>query len=273
MPRPSITSIVSPALQATRRRRTRRSISASGAGRGVAAAHGSTIRYPAPCTVDDARAGLGPELRAEQVDVRLHRVVRHVVAEGPGIVEQLVTAEDLAGVAQEALEERELPPGELDDMPATSTRRSRWSRRIGPFGELLVDLVMARRASVEGAQPRHELLVGERLDQVVVGAGVEPAPRDRPSRRGRSASGSGRRCPAAAEAPRYLDPGDVGQSDVEDHGLDPDPRCDDLDGIEPMLGHLDDVAVALQHPAQGAAEASVILDHQQAHRPSLRPRF
>jgi hypothetical protein len=40
-----------------------------------------------------------------------------------------------------------------------------------------------------------------------------------------------------------------------------------------VVGHLHDVTIVLQHPAQGAAEASVILHHQQAHRRSLRPRF
>ena len=132
--------------------------------------------------------------------------------------------------------------------------------------------MMSRRSAIEGAQPSHQLFIGERLDQVVVGPGVEPGDAIRhPVSRGQHQDREALAGPA--EASRHLDARDVGQSEVEDHRLDADPRLDDLDGIEPVSGHLDDVAITLEHPPQRAAEASVVLDHQQAHRPSLRRDF
>ena len=79
-----------------------------------------------------------------------------------------------AGVAQEALEQGELARAEGD-------RRA--GHADGPVGlvedDRAVDQVRSRRRPVgppgKRPQPRRELLVGERLDQVVVGAGVEAA--------------------------------------------------------------------------------------------------
>src|SRR5512146_2171029 len=52
----------------------------------------------------DARRGIA-ELGPEVVDVRIHGVRRHRHAERPGLVEQLVASEGLAGVAKEAFEQ------------------------------------------------------------------------------------------------------------------------------------------------------------------------
>jgi hypothetical protein len=138
-----------------------------------------------------------------------------------------------------------------------------------PIPQPLIDLMMSRRSAIEGTQASHQLFIGERLDQIVVSPRVEPGDSIRRAV-SRSQHQDGEALAGPAETSRHLDARDVGQSEVEDHRLYANPRHDDLDGIEPVIGHLDDMAVALEHPPQRAAEAGVILNHQQAHRPSLR---
>src|SRR5690349_4584642 len=57
---------------------------------------------------------LRPELRPEVVDVGIDRVGCHRDAERPGLVEELIAAEGLAGVAQERLQQRELARAQVD---------------------------------------------------------------------------------------------------------------------------------------------------------------
>src|SRR6185503_200678 len=57
-------------------------------------------------------AELGPEV----VDVGVDRVGRDGNGERPGLIEELVAGERLAGVAQEALEQRELAGAEIDGL-------------------------------------------------------------------------------------------------------------------------------------------------------------
>ena len=57
---------------------------------------------------------LRPELRPEVVDVRVDRVRRDGDAERPGLVEELVAGQRLAGVPEEALEQRELARAQVD---------------------------------------------------------------------------------------------------------------------------------------------------------------
>ena len=73
-------------------------------------------------------------------------------------------------------------------------------------------------------QPRRELLVGERLDEVVVGARVEAGDpvADRVARG--EHQDRQRREPLRAQPAGDLEPGDVGQADVEDDGVDAGAR-------------------------------------------------
>lgn len=80
--------------------------------------------------------------------------------------------EHLAGMAQEELEQQELCAGQLQ--PAVTA-----PDLVGPKieGEIGESQALARTchlaAAQQGSQPRQELLEGEGLDQVIVGAGVQ----------------------------------------------------------------------------------------------------
>ena len=119
-------------------------------------------------------------------------------------------------------------------------------------------------APAERPEPGGQLLVRERLDQVVVGAGVEPGdPVADGVARGEHEDrdlGAGR-----ADAARDLEPGDVGQADVEDDDLDPGRRPRRCRGRPAGRRGLDDVAVLLEQPPQEADEARVVFDDQQMH--------
>ena len=93
-------------------------------------------RYPTPRTVSISRPA-APSFVAQVVDVGVDRVRRHRHAERPGLVEQLVARQRLAGVAQEALEQRELARAQVDRACRRAvTRRDVSSSVIGPTDEL-----------------------------------------------------------------------------------------------------------------------------------------
>src|SRR6478609_4067330 len=116
-----MTSVVPP-LHRTRFRRTCRTsplsaVSAASSGGVVSVG----VRIPSGIgqTIAHAADGLDQlagrtELVAQVVDVGIDRVRGHGHAERPGLVEQLVARQRLAGVAEEALEEGELARAEID---------------------------------------------------------------------------------------------------------------------------------------------------------------
>ena len=118
--------------------------------------------------------------------------------------------------------------------------------------------------AAERPQPGGQLLVGERLDEVVVRAGVEPGHpvADRVARGEHQDRDLG---PGRADAPRDLQAGDVGQAEIEDDDLDPGRRLGDVEAVEPGRGGLDDVAVFLEESPQQADEPRVVLDDEQMH--------
>ena len=121
--------------------------------------------------VDQARLAVCLGLAAQVADVDLERVRRGPEVVAPDAVEDHVARQHLARVAQEQLEQEELGPGQLDrPVAAADLARARVERQVGEREQL----VAAGRAAQERAQPREQLLERERLDQVVVGAGVEP---------------------------------------------------------------------------------------------------
>src|SRR6476661_3046780 len=134
-PSTSRTSRVEPPLHATSRRRTPRTRRASvsearasavslgvvvaGVGAGSATSSGaSDIGQPVAHAAHrlDPAAGLA-ELGPQVVHVRVDSVRRHSHRERPRLVEQLVPCQRLAGMAQEAFEQRELARAEVDEAP------------------------------------------------------------------------------------------------------------------------------------------------------------
>src|SRR6266568_471081 len=111
-------------LQATSRQRTRRMSLASSASTpssstlaSAGPASPSGIGHPIPDTTHglDPTAGIA-ELRAQVVDVRVHGIRGNCDAERPGLIEELVSAQALARMTEQALEEGELPRAELDGL-------------------------------------------------------------------------------------------------------------------------------------------------------------
>ena len=133
-------SSVRPPLQAMRRSRVRRRSAASSPAASLPRAAGvgasgsaSTDAVPDAADGLDPGAAVGAELRAQQVDVGLDRVGRERRAVRPGLVEELVAREDLAGPAEEALQDGVLALAQVDRRaarrsPAGRSRRGRSAR-------------------------------------------------------------------------------------------------------------------------------------------------
>jgi hypothetical protein len=117
----------------------------------------------------------------------------------------------------------------------------------------------------ERAQSRRQLLEGERLDQIVVGAGVQaPDPVLDGVPRGQHQDREARalRPHTAGD----IGPGNVRQADVEHHGVDPAVRLGDLERLLARCRQLDEVPLLLEHPRQQSTEARVVLNEEQVHR-------
>src|SRR5689334_7046907 len=278
-PRMTRTSSVEPPLQATRRQRTLRtslasaseawaSASSTGAGCGTAggcgrSGDGSTIGKPIAHAAD--RLDPAPclaELRAQVMDIGVDRVRRDRHGEGPCLVQELVARQRLARMAQEALEQRELARAEIHRSTADGDPAASLVERDRTGGE---DRVRASRPGLgpasERSQPRGQLLVGERLDEVVVGAGIEA--RDAVVDRVPGGQHQDRQVALApTNAARHVEAGDVRQPDVEDHGLDALRRVRELEGRLAVRRDLHHVAVILEQASQDALEAGVVLDEQ-----------
>ena len=119
-------------------------------------------------------------------------------------------------------------------------------------------------AAQQRAQPGLQLAQGERLDQVVVGARVEPgdAVVDRVARREHEDGGAvaGRAQPAA-----HLEPVDARHRHVEHDRVD--VVADEVvERRAAVLGHVHVVAVERQRALQRLAHGRLVVDHQHLHR-------
>src|SRR4051812_16455394 len=165
---------------------------------------------------------------------------------------------------EEALEERELARTEVDGLAVERDPTRCLVEHDRPGDELWLGASRSRAAAAERAQSGRELLVGERLDEVVVRAGIEPG--DPVADRVAGGEHQDRDIgPGRADAPRDLEPGDVRQADVEDDDLDAGRRLRDVKAVKAGRCRLDDVAVLLEEPPQKADEARVVLDDEQMH--------
>src|SRR5450759_1076246 len=252
-------SSVRPPLQASRRRRVRRRSAASPPSRGASVA---TQPVPHPADRLDAGRAIRPQLLAEEVDVRLHRVRGERGPVWPGVVEQLVAAQDLTRPAKEALQDRVLAAAQLDLLPGDGHPAQCLVERDRPRGE---PHGRARwRSPAQCAEPREQLLVGERLHEVIVGAGVQPG-HPVPHRVPRRQHQDRHRVAHPAELPRHLETGPVRQPHVEDHRVEARGGPGDLQALIGRLSGLHRVAVLRQEPPEEPNEPGVILDDQQVH--------
>ena len=119
-------------------------------------------------------------------------------------------------------------------------------------------------APQQRAQAREQLAQGERLDQVVVGAGIEAgdAVVDRVAR----GEHEDRRAVAGlAHAPAHLEAVDVRHGDVEHDGVDL-LAGDAVERLAAVLGEGHVVALEGQRPLHRRAQRRLVVDHQDSHR-------
>ncbi len=120
----------------------------------------------------------------------------------------------------------------------------------------------------EGTQPGSQLLVGERLDQVVVRAGIQPG---HPVT-DRVASGEDEDRDLRTRGPdpsRDLEPGHIREPEVEDDDFDARRGGHDVEAVRAGHRRLHDVAVLLEQAPKQADQTRVILDDEQMHGISL----
>ena len=263
MPRTISTTSVEPPLQSRSRRRTRRTSAASVVGsvgrRGPRAQpQVAQSGQPVADAADrlDPRRTVRPELAPEERDECIDGVRRDGHAKRPGLVEQLVARQRVARVAEEALEERELARSQIDGPPATVTRRRASSRTIGPLVRCRAVRAGGRaRAASERTQPSRQLLVGEGLRQVVVGAGVEAG--DAVVERVAGGQHDDRRRAAAGPEPtRDLEPVESGRPMSRTIASRVAAAVGHVEAVLAGLGQLDDVTVLAEEPAQQATRAA-----------------
>ena len=149
--------------------------------------------------------------------------------------------------------------------PATVTEPARLvedDRAVGQVGA-----VRARgrlRSPAQRAQARRELLVGKRLRQVVVGAGVQPG--DPVVQRIAGGEHDDRRRAAASpEPPGDLEPVDVGQADIEDDRIEGRAAVGDVEAVLTGRRELHDVTVLAKQPAQEATQPRIVLHDKEVH--------
>ena len=132
-------------------------------------------------------------------------------------------------------------------------------RRISPWPR-------AGGAPQQRAQPREQLLERERLDQVVVGAGVEPA--DAVGHRVARGEDEHRRAVAGGAQPAaHLEPVHVRHQHVEHQRI----RRADRQRVERLGavgGQLGLVALQPQRAVDGVAHRRLVVDHEDAHAPA-----
>ena len=127
--------------------------------------------------------------------------------------------------------------------------------------ELLAD--RAAGAAQQRSQPRAELLERERLDQVVVGAGVEALHAVRDGVAG--GEHQHRRAVAGRpQAPADLEPVGLGHQDVEDDRV---RRLvgERVERLAAVGGELHAVAVHPQRAIERVADGGLVVDHEDSH--------
>ena len=144
---------------------------------------GGELVAGAPQRVQEPPVALAVDLAPEIADVDVDDIALGVEVQAPDVLRDHGPRQHAAGIAEEVLEQRVLARGE-GDAPAAPRDLS------GGGVEVEVDELERRRAlggapAQERADPREELLEGEGLGEVVVGAprrGPRPCRPRRPAR-------------------------------------------------------------------------------------------
>ncbi len=111
------------------------------------------------------------ELSAQVGDVAVDDVRLRLQLAAPDLLQRLLARDDRARVAQQQLQQRALARGRLEVAAgAVALAAGEVERHVGEGEQLRHRAAAPQQRAQAGAQ----LLAGERLDEVVVGAGVEP---------------------------------------------------------------------------------------------------
>ena len=188
--------------------------------------------------VDQARLAARLQLAAEVRDVDLDRVRPGLELVAPDALEDEVAGHHLARVEHEQLEQRVLGAGEVE-VAVAAWGHARVHGHVADLERLVAQLAAA--AAQQGAHAGDQLVERERLDQVVVGAGVEAgdAVGDGVARREHQHRHAGAR---RAQPLAHLDAVDARHHQVQDDHLGPQDG-DRLERLVAVGGHRDVVSV------------------------------
>src|SRR5207244_2204536 len=173
----------------------------------------------------------------------------------PHALEKLLAAQHDAAMVRELLQQLELAPGQLDLAPAaTDSALRRVHDQVAHAHERPV-----RRGNTtqKGTQARYQLVEVERLDHVVVRAGLEPG--DAILHLVPSREDADRRLDVALAQPRGDGhAGEVGHHDVEHYHLRAQ-LLDELQRAPAAIGHLHREALEAQRALEGYADLLVVI--------------
>ena len=165
-------------------------------------------------------------------------------------------------MAEEELEEPELGGRELDVLPVAADLVA---------GEVHLDragveprLDRIGRATPEGAETREEFVEGERLGEVVVGAGVEAADAVLDLVAGGEQEDR-RHHPGAAQLADDLEAAEAREHDIEHQGVEAGLRGEG-ERLGAVVGDIDDVPLRLKATLQQSRHAAVVLGYEQVQR-------
>ena len=206
------------------------------------------------------------ELAAQVGDEDVDRVGRRHRVIAPDLVEQALARDDEALVVHQVLEQLELAVGQLDlalaalhlagvgvERQVADLQRGRAARRPPPQ---------------QRPDPRQQLLALERLDQVVVGAAVEPA--DPVLGLGSRRQHQDRHVAVGAQPPADLDPVHARQPEVEHDQVRNEARGG-VERLDPVAGSPHLVALVAQRAPQDVGDLLVVLDDQHPPADQVAP--
>src|SRR3954471_21876881 len=136
---------------------------------------------------------------------------------------------------EQTFEKRELTWTEVDGLAVEGDPARRFVEHDRTDDELRFRPASSRAATAEGAKPGSELLVRERLDEVVVRTCVE-AGHPVPDGVARGEHQDRHVGPRRADTAGDLEAGDVGQAEIEDDDLDAGRRLRDVEAVEAGRG-------------------------------------
>jgi hypothetical protein len=183
------------------------------------------------------------------------------------MLEDARAGQHLAGMAEEQLQQRELLGRQVQlDLGAPGAP----PRRVQPqVADLQHGRALDPAAAHQGAHPRGQLGEAERLDEIVVGAGVQP--HDTVVDRVPGGQQEHRR-PAAlrAQPPGDLQPVHAGQHDVQDDRvvvrLGRVPQR-----LRAVAGRVDGIALLLEATLEQQRQAHLVLHDEHSHASSMTP--